>query len=199
MSDGLWCALLAFQANAPAIKLDATNPHFKSRFASLPKIMDAVRPELAKAGLVWTTLPGVQDGQPVLHYRLAHAASGESLDGTMPLMLAKSDPQGLGSAITYARRYAVLAVLGLVGDEDDDGVAAARPRNGQAQAQAPRQSPEPATPDQRRLIFARAKERDIGQDALKALLVQVAGTQSTDRLAKDKVDDVLAAIEAANA
>jgi hypothetical protein len=57
----------------------------------------------------------------VLAYRLVHAATGDALEGSMPLMLKSADPQGQGSALTYARRYSIMAVLGLVPDEDDDG------------------------------------------------------------------------------
>jgi hypothetical protein len=56
-----------------------------------------------------------------LTYILVHAESGTELRGEMALLPAKADPQGQGSAITYARRYALMAVLGLVADEDDDG------------------------------------------------------------------------------
>lgn len=120
-------ALLKFQADPPHLALDANNPHFKSRFVSLPEVMKRVLPKLNACGLVWTTCPSRDDAGPTLRYRLAHAPSGESETGEMPLLLVKNDPQGLGSAITYARRYALLAVLGLVGDDDDDANAASTP------------------------------------------------------------------------
>lgn len=126
--SSLLTALLAFQADAPHIPLDATNPHFKSKFASLPSIMQIVRPKLSEHGLVWTTTPSQDEqGRPTLKYQLAHAPSGELVLSEMPLLLTKQDPQSLGSAITYARRYALLSVLGLVGDADDDGNAASTP------------------------------------------------------------------------
>lgn len=138
---GLLEALLAFQVDPPHIPLDSENPHFRSRFASLPNVLKIVRPKLAAVGLVWTTLPGHVNGVgPVLRYRLAHAATGEALDGEMPLMVVKSDPQGLGSAITYARRYSLLAVLDLAGDEDDDGNSASGD-DGTDHAAASRQAP----------------------------------------------------------
>lgn len=142
MSTGLMPALLAFQAEAPTLRKDAVNPHFKSRFTSLDTIVETVGPLLVKHGLVWTTLPGRDEhGDPALHYRLVHAESGEALTGAMPLMLTKQDPQGQGSALTYARRYAVTAVLNLVSDEDDDGTAA--DDDGTA-AQRPQQQAAPA-------------------------------------------------------
>lgn len=119
--ETLMRALLAVQAEAPKISKDSENKHFKSKFASLDAVMDAVGPILARHGLVWLTLPGREDGEPVLAYKMVHAASGETLEGSMPLMLKTADPQGQGSALTYARRYSIMAVLGLVPEEDDDG------------------------------------------------------------------------------
>jgi hypothetical protein len=120
-AETLMTALLAVQSEAPTITKSATNPHFKSKFASLDDVMNEINPILTRHGLVWLTLPGREDGEPVLSYRLVHAATGEALEGSMPLMLKTADPQGQGSALTYARRYSIMAVLGLVTDEDDDG------------------------------------------------------------------------------
>ena len=114
-------AMLAVQAESPTIAKNATNPHFRSKYAPLDTIVETVGPILAKHGLVWTTLPTVNN---TLMYRLTHAPTGEALEGEMPLLLAKNDAQGFGSAITYARRYAMVAVLNLVADDDDDGNAA---------------------------------------------------------------------------
>lgn len=126
---GLYPALLAVQAEAPTLQKTAINPHFKSRFVPLEEVTEAVMPLLSKNGLVWTTLPGhTENGSPVLQYALIHADTGEQLRGSMALLPAKADPQGQGSAITYARRYALMAVLGLVADEDDDGNKASKPK-----------------------------------------------------------------------
>lgn len=137
MSDpasGLLTALLAVQGEAPTLRKDATNPHFRSKYTPLDTIVETIGPILVKHSLVWTTLPGRDDqGEPALTYRLAYAPTGEKLEGVMPLLLSKRDAQGQGSAITYARRYALCAVLNLVADDDDDGNSAS---NGQAGEQA---------------------------------------------------------------
>lgn len=117
-------ALHAFQKEAPPIHLDATNPHFHSRFVSLGGVVAAVRPVLNKHGLVYAQFPTNIDGAPALETMLIHAESGEGIAAVTPLILAKNDPQGYGSALTYARRYALLSILGLVGDEDDDANSA---------------------------------------------------------------------------
>lgn len=131
--SGLYDAILALQAEAPKLAKDAENPHFKSKYASLDGIVEKVGPLLVKHDLVWTTEPtfirefdGSSTPIPALRYTLTHAPSGESLEGTMPLLPTKPDPQGLGSALTYARRYSICSVLNLVGEDDDDGNAASR-------------------------------------------------------------------------
>jgi hypothetical protein len=118
---GLYEALLAFQKNAPRIEKDAQNPHFKNRYPSLDALMPVVLAALNKCGLVLVQLPGHEEGNPTLTTRLVHAESGELVEATMSLLTAKLDPQGQGSALTYARRYALMSFLGLVADEDTDG------------------------------------------------------------------------------
>ena len=73
--------------------------------------------------------------QPVLRYRLTHAATGEHIEDTMPLLITQPTPQGMGSALTYARRYSLCAVLNLVADADDDGQAA-KPAKAKGEGQA---------------------------------------------------------------
>lgn len=129
MTTGIASALLAFQKDAPALQKNAINPHFKSKFISLDSLMEQVLPVLNKHDLVLTQFPayvlGAGDAiQPALRTRLMHAGTGEWIEDTMPLLLAKNDPQGQGSAITYGRRYSLMAVLGLVADTDDDANAA---------------------------------------------------------------------------
>jgi len=122
-------ALVAFHKDAPKISLDATNPHFKSKFASLPGIMDTVRKPLADVGLVVLQHPCVLDsGMPGLRTTLLHS-SGEREEDVMALAVDKPGPQAQGAALTYARRYAVLSILGLVGDEDDDANSAEQPKS----------------------------------------------------------------------
>lgn len=113
-------ALLAVQAALPDVRADGANPHFRSRYVTLDALLRAVRPVLNEHGVVLVQAPTtIGDGQPALRTVFLHAASGEALEETMPLFLPKTDPQGFGSALTYARRYALTALLG-VAEEDDD-------------------------------------------------------------------------------
>jgi hypothetical protein len=121
---GLLEAILAVQKEAPTLPKDKTNPHFGSKYTGLDTIVESVGPILNKHGLVWTTLPSGTHEEPTLKYRLTHAASEQTIEGEMPLLLDKSSAQAMGSAITYTRRYSLCAVLNLVADDDDDGQAA---------------------------------------------------------------------------
>jgi hypothetical protein len=131
-------ALLAVQAEAPPLKKDATNPAFRSKYTPLDTVVETIGPILNKHGLTWRTFPTTNEhGQPALRYRLQHVASGEMDEDVMPLLLGKEDSQGLGSAITYSRRYSLCAVLNLVADDDDDGHRASQRKGAGASSDAP--------------------------------------------------------------
>lgn len=122
-------ALLAVQAEMPAIDRDGENPHFKSRFTTLGNLITKVKPVLNKHGIAFAQFPASDEhGNPTLVTVLMHE-SGERLEYAAPLVLTKQDPQGQGSAITYMRRYALAAALG-ISDQDDDGNGASPPPEG---------------------------------------------------------------------
>lgn len=109
------------QSEFPLVKKTDANPFFKSKYAGLPSILEVVLPVLHKNGLYLTQSP-ITDGDRIgIKTMILHTESGESLEGTFTVNLAKNDPQGAGSAITYCRRYALVSMLGLNVDEDDDG------------------------------------------------------------------------------
>lgn len=119
----LAAALVAAQAEFSAIPKNSDNPFFKSKYADLATVVAVTSPILAKHGLGLSQFPSGTQEHPALTTYLIHS-SGQFVACEMPLYLPKNDPQGQGSALTYARRYAYMAVLGLVADEDDDGNAA---------------------------------------------------------------------------
>lgn len=118
-------ALVAFQADLPTVSLDSTNPHFKSKFTSLGNLTTTVIPRLNAQGLAYTATSRVtEDGKMVVVARLMHS-SGEELTAEFPI--TDTAPQKAGSAVTYARRYLLAALTGVVADQDDDGNAASAP------------------------------------------------------------------------
>lgn len=122
MSENIYTAISEIQANPPALLKDGRGQY--GAYLTLGNLVDAVVPLLHEQGVTVVQIPRLADGQPALYTQLMHAASDSCIEGTMPLMSAQANPQQQGSAITYARRYALASMLGLVADEDDDGQTA---------------------------------------------------------------------------
>jgi len=115
-------ALVEAQKQMGAAKKGATNPFFKSTFANLGNIIEAIKDPLLSNGICYVQTVESEDGKNYLRTSLIHK-SGQSLSGRMLIKPTKDDMQGIGSAITYARRYGLQAIVGLPA-EDDDGNAA---------------------------------------------------------------------------
>jgi len=129
-------ALVSAQGEFSAIPKTSDNPFFKSKYAALPDVVLQATPILTKNGLSVMQFVGYDDANnDTLTTYLAHT-SGEYIVHTMKLHLPKNDPQGQGSAITYARRYAYMSALGLVADNDDDGNYASLPKSAPQQSSA---------------------------------------------------------------
>jgi hypothetical protein len=114
-------ALAAFQAEVKNPANTADNPFFKSKYAPLQDILNLVRPLLSKHGLSILQIPS-GDGEKIIITTMLMHESGEWIE-SCPLVLKADKPtaQGAGSAITYGRRYALSAVLGISSEDDDDG------------------------------------------------------------------------------
>jgi DNA/RNA endonuclease YhcR with UshA esterase domain len=115
--------LAKFHSFVGKIGKDANNPFFKSSYASLPHILDEISEPMEKAGLIITQFP---DGTGLITI-LIHSETGEYLQAKYDMPVAKAnDPQALGSAISYARRYAVSSILSLkIADDDGEKAMAA--------------------------------------------------------------------------
>jgi len=119
----LAAALSKAQSSLIAAKKDSKNPFFGSKYASLEAVWDSCRDTLGKNNLSICQTMAYHDGESFLCTTLLHS-SGQFLQGEQRLNPVKNDPQGMGSSISYARRYGLSAILGIVADEDDDGNAA---------------------------------------------------------------------------
>jgi hypothetical protein len=122
-------ALSIVQGKLTYAKKDSKNPFFKSNYADLESVWDACRDLLSSNGLAVSQFPGLYsdlDKSMSLVTILTHE-SGEWLSQEMSVPVSKVDPQGSGSALTYMRRYALAAVVGVV-QADDDGNAASSPK-----------------------------------------------------------------------
>jgi hypothetical protein len=118
----LAAALCKAQSQMEGAKKNSSNPHFKNSYADLESVWDACRKPLTDNGLAVIQAPEGEGDHVVLETMLVHN-SGEFISRRLPIRPTKQDPQGVGSAITYARRYALMAMVGLA-PEDDDGEAA---------------------------------------------------------------------------
>ena len=116
-------ALVSACSEIDAAVKDSTNPHFKSKYADLSSVIDAVKKPLANNGLAFVQDVNSGDNCVSVTTIILHK-SGESLSlSTISVPVSKADAQGYGSAITYAKRYSLQSALG-VPSEDDDGNAA---------------------------------------------------------------------------
>jgi ERF superfamily len=109
-------SLATFHVMVGKISKDSTNPFFKSKYAGLPNVLEAIHEPLKEAGLVFTQFPCGDE----LCTTLIDVASGEFMQAGFKMLPVKNDPQAQGSALTYTRRYSLVAILGLNVDDDDD-------------------------------------------------------------------------------
>lgn len=117
----IYPALVEAQAEFSDLKKDTTNPFFKSQYVELSQVLSSIRPVMHKQGLAVLQFPGhIADSKLAITTRVIHV-SGEWVEDEAHVPLQKNDPQGFGSTLTYAKRYSLIAALGLVADEDDDG------------------------------------------------------------------------------
>jgi hypothetical protein len=138
MSAELSAAMAKAFAQIEGAVKGKTNPAFRSKYADLAAVVDAVKPALAEFGLWFRQVTHNVEGGVCVE-TVIHHASGESLScGQLYVPATKQDAQGYGSALTYARRYSLMAAFG-VPAEDDDGNAAA--------ASAPSRQAAPRTDD----------------------------------------------------
>lgn len=144
--DAVAKALHAAQGTLRAAAKSATNPHFKSKYAPLSEIWAVAVDAMKENGLSIAQYGIGGDAATLELMTILMHDSGQYIGGALVVPLAKHDPQGVGSAITYARRYAIACMLGIITEEDDDGNAArADVASEKPQATAPRApTPPPA-------------------------------------------------------
>ncbi len=195
-------ALAKAQGEMQNPKFDTVNPFFKSNYASLASVRNTVIPIFAKNGLsiiqsLRSTEKGVECETMLLH------SSGEWVSDTLSLPIVKHDPQGYGSAATYARRYSLMSFSGVVGDADDDANAASdlkgKPKATaqQEQASVAASDGKPLSPSQERLIRAKLSSGGIKEEDFTAKYPDWCLTPKEGKILvpKAEVNNVLAWIE----
>lgn len=176
-------ALTAFQKSAPKITKDKTANigQYSYKYADLSSIMDAVRGGLADNGLAVIQSPSSYQSESHLTTMISHE-SGQWISDTMHLKIMQETPQGQGSAITYARRYMLTAMLGIVADDDNDA-----------------QDNKGLSAIQKKQIYDTAKRvvPELGTDPLSMVrfLSEVIG-KHPNRLHESEFEDAIMAVEA---
>ncbi len=172
---------------------DSTNPHFKSKFASLAAVRDVVIPAFAAEGIsVSQDATLVEDGAAVSTI-LTHTSGQWEEYGPLTVPLSKRDAHGIGSAISYAKRYHLMAVAAVVGDQDDDGNGAVG--NVGKPAEPARAQPDPFTHDPTIVgSLKAAKTLDELQAAWKAIPANVRARYTDLKdAAKDRITEAVSA------
>ncbi len=142
----------------PAV-FNRVNPHFKTRYADFTSCMDACRTPLSENGLAPIQYCETIEGKLNLVTMLAHT-SGQWMKSEFPLIPSKMDSQGIGSAMTYAKRYSLCGMVGIVADEegDDDGEAAmGRGKIEEPVRQPPRPTPAPTPKPPQKIVLSQVK------------------------------------------
>jgi len=124
---------------------NSVNPHFRSRYADLATVLDAVSNSLAMNQLIITQPTRIEGNTLIAETYVIHGESGEYIGAEYPVIPIRNDPQAYGSALTYARRYLLCSLLGVAADDDDDGNAASPPPRQQQPSVAPAQPKPPVT------------------------------------------------------
>ena len=125
--DALFAAIVKAQSEMGAAVKDSKNPHFRSTYASLPAVLDAITPVLNRHGLAMLQLPTFDGDTIVQVTTVVVHTSGQMMSSTVGAPIAKKDPQGVGSAITCLRRYAAQSIFALPVEDDDGNAASHRP------------------------------------------------------------------------
>ena len=133
-------ALNKFQAECSGAKKGAENPYFDSKYASLEEVINCAKVALDNNGLAVSQFPVMEQGYAGVETILMHE-SGEWISNKLLLACKKQDPQAMGSAITYARRYSYQSVLGIPSEDDDGEKSMQRGSSAPQMTQAPKITP----------------------------------------------------------
>jgi hypothetical protein len=176
-------ALNCFHKSVGKIKKTETNPFFKSKYADLSAILDAISEPLNENGLCVLQLPkGVNQLETILLH-----VSGEYISETYIVTPVKNDPQSLGSSITYQRRYALGAILSLNIDKDDDG--------NEASKQPETKPPKPTALEQRVILAKKVLDTATSKELLEKVYKSLdADLQKTNEIVK-YVNELIAKIK----
>lgn len=176
-------AFLEAQKKIKAVKKDGNNPFFHSRYATLQAVIDNVKENLNNVGI--SILQPVMGDKVVTRLLFTDGTSIE--DGGTPIVCkVENDPQAQGSAITYARRYGLMSLLGLPAD-DDDGEKATNHEVPTVVRKEPQELQGPISEAQKKAIFAISKSKGMSEEELKTTF----NFEHMSELTKQKASEII--------
>ena len=196
-------ALINVQSQLKEVKRDSFNPFHHSKYAGLASVWDSCRSLLAENGLavIQTTNVG-ENHQLIVETMLVHS-SGEWVKGQMPMLLSKQDPQGIGSAITYGRRYGLSAILGICPEDDDaeGAIDRGKAKTPEAQSKTDDTASSPAqgvkiTEAQTRKLFAVSKQKGYIPELITSIIIRKYKTGHSKDLTKSQASELIGLLEA---
>jgi len=123
-TSDLFCAIAKAQLKISAVTKEGKNPHFKSNYVTLDSILNGPVKVFSEHGIAIIQMPSIVDGKINIRTVLAHAG-GANIQSDLSMVCDVSNPHKVGSTITYLRRFSLASILGIAGENDDDGNAAA--------------------------------------------------------------------------
>ena len=200
-------ALVAVQSEMGTVAKEAENPFFRSKYADLASVYKMATPILTKYGLCVSQLcvpsntamkvvaeknkngtETVTETKGVKIVTLLMHKSGQYIGSELEMFPTKDDPQGIGSAITYARRYAYMAIIGLVAEEDDDGNAASAPPARFVKTEKPKPKPKTNTvKDQLAELYAEYVKAGLTKNQIQERWQKMTGKASSAEMTEEDV------------
>lgn len=186
-------ALSRVQSEIHSAEKDGENPFFHSSYATLTSVWKAAREPLTKNGLCVIQTTGYSEIAKTTYLitTLAHS-SGEWIRGEYLINPTKNDPQGLGAAISYARRYTLSAIIGITQEDDDAESAVIRTPREEAKW-TPKVTPISTVISEPQLkrLFAIAKSKNVSTEQLKSLILEQYGYESSKDITKDDYEHII--------
>jgi len=187
-TNELFAALAKAQGAMEGAKKDSANPFFKSKYADLSACWETIRKPFSENGLSVIQPPEPTDGTTVRLKTILGHSSGQWISSVVVMTPAKTDPQGIGSCLTYARRYGLMAMTGIA-PEDDDGEG--------TKVQAQPRGERTITQKQQKFLFVMAKQAGFDEAGLQSFL-KTFGVEKTADIKAGQFDEVLKAVKGAS-